>query len=95
MYPANLSPLNGPPLNAPRNPPFPPAIIIGNLPTNINEEMLFDAFRGFGIIEDIQIKRSPVLNDSTYAYVRFQLFEFAQAAISSCQGRIFLDRPLR
>ncbi|EGR28811.1 splicing factor subunit 4, putative [Ichthyophthirius multifiliis] len=70
-------------------------IFIGNLDQSITEQQLHDTFSQFGLIISRRIVRDPDNDESKgYAFVSYDNFEAADAAINTMNGQFFGSKKI-
>eukprot|EP00914_Ancora_sagittata_P006710 GHVO01013456.1.p1 GENE.GHVO01013456.1~~GHVO01013456.1.p1 ORF type:complete len:241 (+),score=16.06 GHVO01013456.1:31-753(+) len=73
----------------------PHRIYVGNLPGDIKDWELKDAFKTFGKITDIDIKYGKTSNGTAYAFIDFENVKSAEEAADRRHGEKHFGTPLR
>jgi len=71
-------------------------LFVGNLDPEVDDRLLYDTFRGFGVlIAAPKIMKDPENNNSRgFGFINFDSFEAADAAIDALNGQYLCNRPI-
>jgi len=68
-------------------------LFVGNLDPEVDEKLLYDTFRAFGVlIAAPKIMRDPEYNSRGFGFINFDSFEAADAAIEALNGQYICNR---
>ncbi|XP_053101491.1 RNA-binding protein 15 [Hemicordylus capensis] len=70
-------------------------LFLGNLDISVSESDLRRAFDRFGVITEVDIKRSARGQTSTYGFLKFENLDMAHRAKLAMSGKVLLRNPIK